>query len=186
MLNLKNFQGVIEVNGNQVSSDFDFNSLNGPVSIRLVSDVLKPKIAPSSNSNLNIDSHEMFKFTVKSYMTQPASPEFDFMAKWNNNKPMPLRTMTGWIEKETKGMVYVHLKGAAEPTITCMRCGRDLTNPISRRYGIGPECMCKIGLIGLALDDVDTIRQKLVDVTWDGWVIRSSIIAKEAVRCGGD
>ena len=121
-----------------------------------------------------------YKVTVKAYMTREATPEFDFMAKWNNNTPMPLRTMTGTVEKETKGMVYMKLHGQAEPVIKCMRCGRTLTNPISRHYGIGPECMSKLGLV-CDIDDVDTIKKKLVDVVWEGWIIKSAITEKEEV-----
>ena len=119
--------------------------------------------------------------TVKKYMTETASPSFDFMAKWNNNNPMPLRTMTGTIEKETRGMVYMKLHGQAEPVVRCMRCGRMLTNPVSQHYGIGPECMSKLGL-SCDITDIDTIKKKLVDVTWEGWIIKSAIIEKEEKR----
>ena len=122
---------------------------------------------------------KQYKITVKKYMTETASPSFDFMAKWNNNTPMPLRTMTGTIEKETKGMVYMKLHGQAEAVVRCMRCGRLLTNPISQMYGIGPECMAKLGLVRIEIDDVETIKKRLTDVTWEGWVIRSAITEKE-------
>lgn len=105
-----------------------------------------------------------YRVTVKRYMTEKASPGFDFMSKWNNDTPMPLRTMTGTIEKETRGMVYMKLHGQAEPVVRCMRCGRLLTNPISQHYGIGPECMSKLGLV-CDITDVDTIKKKLVEVT---------------------
>lgn len=118
--------------------------------------------------------------TVKRYMTEHASPGFDFMAKWNNDTPMPLRTMTGTIEKETRGMVYMKLHGQAEPVVRCMRCGRLLTNPISQHYGIGPECMSKLGLV-CDITDVDTIKKKLVEVTWEGWIIKSAITEKEEI-----
>lgn len=123
-----------------------------------------------------------YRITVKKYMTEEASPEFDFMAKWNKNEPMPLRTMIGTIEKETKGMVYMKLHGHAEPVVKCMRCGRTLTNEISKRYGIGPECITKIPmLMNLDISDVDSIKKKLVDVTWEGWIIKSAITDKEEI-----
>lgn len=123
-----------------------------------------------------------YRITVKKYMTMQATPEFDFMAKWNNDIPMPLRTMTGTVEKETRGMIYMKLHGQAEPVIKCMRCGKTLTNPISQHYGIGPECMSKLGLI-CDITDVDTIKKKLVDVTWEGWIIKSAITEREEVKC---
>lgn len=124
--------------------------------------------------------HEMWRITVRQYMTREASPEFDFMEKWNKNVPMPLRTMTGWIEKETRGMVYMHLHGEGMQEITCMRCGRKLTHPISRHYGIGPECMSKLGFV-CDIDAVDEIKEKLQTVTWTGWIIKSAITERERV-----
>lgn len=121
-----------------------------------------------------------YRITVKKYMTEKSSPGFDFMAKWNNDNPMPLRTMTGTVEKETKGMVYMKLHGQAEAVVRCMRCGRTLTNPVSMKYGIGPECITKVPFImELDMNDVDTIKSRLVNVVWEGWIIRSSIIERE-------
>ena len=114
-------------------------------------------------------------------MTEKAAPGFDFMLKWNNNNPMPMRTMTGTVEKETRGMVYMKLHGQAEPVVRCMRCGRLLTNPTSQIYGIGPECMEKLGLVRIEIDDVETIKRRLVDIVWEGWVIKSAIIEKEEI-----
>ena len=34
-----------------------------------------------------------YKITVKKYMTEPSTSNFDFQDKWNNGKPMPLCTM---------------------------------------------------------------------------------------------
>lgn len=51
----------------------------------------------------------MYKITVKKYMTEPSTPSFDFMQKWNNNTPMPLSTMFGTEVKQTRGMVYMQL-----------------------------------------------------------------------------
>ena len=91
--------------------------------------------------------NKKYKVTVKKYMTEPATSTFDFQDKWNNGVPMPLCVMQGTMLKETRGMVYMNLKGVAEATCTCAVCGKSLTNPISKLYGIGPECSEKIGLI---------------------------------------
>ena len=122
----------------------------------------------------------VYQITVRQYMTKPASPEFDFVAKFNNNIPMPLRTMVGTIEKETRGMVYMKLTGRGLATCTCMRCGRELTNPVSRYYGIGPECMSKLGLVR-ELDDVEGIKEDLAELKWEGWIIKSAITNKSIV-----
>lgn len=51
-----------------------------------------------------------YKITVKKYMTEPATVNFDFQDKWNNGKPMPLCIMQGETIKETRGMYYMELK----------------------------------------------------------------------------
>lgn len=177
---LKDWTGEVEIGDKKYYHVQDatsvFKSISADTHIKLFS---KKKNAIQSIVEAHNDIVE-YRITVRKYMTQTATPEFDFMAKWNNNNPMPLRTMTGTVEKETRGMIYMKLHGQAEPVIKCMRCGRELTNPISRHYGIGPECMSKLGLI-CDITDVDTIKKKLVDVTWEGWIIKSAIIDKEVV-----
>lgn len=121
------------------------------------------------------DNDKEYRITVKRYMTRKASPGFDFMAKMNEDVPMPLVTMVGKKIKETKGLVYMQLHGFGEATITCMCCGKELTNPISRHYGIGPVCMSKVGIVA-DIEDVDTIKEKLAELTWTGWIIKSAII----------
>ena len=51
-----------------------------------------------------------YKITVKKYMTEPSTPNFDFQDKWNDGKPMPLCTMQGKVTKETRGMFHMELK----------------------------------------------------------------------------
>ena len=173
---LKDWKGEISINDVSVdASKIDFKTLSESTHIILHSNSQKR----TQTKIDSVDDALEYQITVKRYMTQTATPEFDFMAKWNNDNPMPLRTMVGTIEKETHGMVYMKLHGQAEPVIRCMRCGRLLTNPISQHYGIGPECMSKLGLV-CDIDDVDTITKKLVDVTWEGWIIKSAITERKS------
>ena len=121
-----------------------------------------------------------YKITVKKYMTEPATANFDFQDKWNNGKPMPLCIMQGEVIKETRGMYYMNLQGKAEPTSKCLVCGKTLTNPISKLYGIGPECSEKVGLIRIeseeeAKEKLKHIMKQIDDITWTGWVIKSAI-----------
>ena len=187
MINLlKNWNGSVEVNGKQYSHISEIN-----VAELTATDVLSIKLYPavvkteSTTTKTTVESaHESsgeIEITVKKYMTEHASPEFDFMVKWNNDNPMPLRTMTGTVVKETRGMVYMKLHGVGRAEVCCMRCGRNLTNPISRHYGIGPECMQKIGFIGIEIDAVDLIKEKLQNVTWEGWIIKSAITDRREV-----
>lgn len=121
-----------------------------------------------------------YKITVKKYMTEPATANFDFQDKWNNGKPMPLCIMQGEVIKETRGMYYMNLQGKAEPTTKCLCCGRALTNPVSKLYGIGPECSEKVGLIRIeseeeAEEKLKHIMEQIDDISWTGWVIKSAI-----------
>lgn len=178
---LKDWTGEIQIDDKHYTSvdvcKIDFKTLSDDTHIILHS-------VTESRLKSKIDVLQdviQYRITVKKYMTEPASPSFDFMEKWNNNNPMPMRTMTGTVEKETRGMVYMKLHGQAEPVVRCMRCGRLLTNPTSQIYGIGPECMEKLGLVRIEIDDVETIKKRLVDIVWEGWIIKSAIIEKEEV-----
>lgn len=179
---LTDYTGIIEVNGKQYdnieSAETALKAFSGKICIKLcpkAKNINKSELERSTNTIQAVDAKEVYKITVKQYMTRKATPEFDFMAKWNNDNPMPMRTMIGWIEKETPGMVYMHLKGkATDQEVTCMRCGRTLTNPISKKYGIGPECMGKIGFLG-DIEDVDSAKEKIAEIEWSGWIIKSAI-----------
>ena len=137
-----------------------------------------------------LQSNTLKKITVKQYMTRKSTPEFDFMKQWNNDNPMPLRTMIGTVEKETRGMVYMKLHGdiTEEKTLHCLKCGRAITNPVSQYFGMGPECgghnyinpfYSKEELENAVKDYRENV---LKNITWEGWVIRSSIIAEEIVN----
>lgn len=186
---LKNWQGSVEINGVEYNSIQDatsvLKSLNDDIHI----------ILKSTNKNANMSvtdaskdvssdslSHDTeYEITVKPYMTKKATADFDFMLKWNNDKPMPMRIMQGTVEKETRGMVYMKLHGLAKPTVTCYCCGKELTNPISRHYGIGPICLSKLGIIR-EIDDVENIREELINIEWSGWIIKSSILNKKEIK----
>lgn len=180
---LNDWKGELQIDDKYYTSVQDatsvFKTLSNDTHIILHSNKKNVNLTPSSVS----ESALQYRITVKKYMTEKASPGFDFMAKWNNDNPMPLRTMIGIIEKETKGMIYMKLHGQAEATVKCMRCGRTLTNPISMKYGIGPECITKVPFImNLNIDDIDGIKKKLADVKWEGWIIKSAIIEREEIK----
>lgn len=137
-------------------------------------------------SNQKMEVGKTYKITVKKYMTEPATSNFDFQDKFNNCVPMPLCIMQGEVIKETRGMYYMKLQGKAESTLKCLVCGKSLTNPISKLYGIGPECSEKIGLIRIeseeeAKEKLKHIMEQIDDISWTGWVIKSAI--KEWEKC---
>lgn len=188
---LSSWQGNVEINGisyDTVKSAISaFKPSGENISIRLYP-VTKTAVKTDDKDVVegvtHIDTPQAstgeIKITVKKYMTEPASPSFDFMAKWNNDRPMPMRIMQGTVEKETRGMVYMKLHGLALATVTCSCCGKPLTNPVSRHYGIGPICLSKIG-IARDIEDIQNIKEDLVNVTWEGWIIKSAITDREEV-----
>lgn len=142
----------------------------------------------TGNTSVQDGTKKEYFITVKKYMTQKATPEFDFMSKFNNDCSMPMRMMAGTIEKETRGMYYMKLHGTmyAEKMTTCMCCGRTLTNPVSQYFGVGPECGGHNYTHPFDTDEelkaaVAEYKKQLVNTTWEGWVIKSAITSMEEV-----
>ena len=177
---LRQWKGPVEINGQKYENIDLFISgntdLEGSINIKLYPEQQKVQVEDDSK-----EEDKTYRVTVKQYMTKPSEPGFDFMAKWNEDKPMPMRTMTGTLIKETRGMVQMHLKGFGEATCNCLRCGKSLNNPISRHYGIGPDCMAKLGLVR-DINDVDGIKEDLQEIEWRGWIIKSAITEWEEVN----
>ena len=182
---LSKWQGAIEIDGTRYESVKDavslFKTLNSKSSIKLYASAVKADTEQNRQHIEQTTDSTEYEITVKKYMTQPSSGGFDFMLKWNDNKPMPMRTMRGTVEKETRGMVYMNLHGFGQKTITCACCGKELTNPVSRHYGIGPICLGKLGIVS-AIDDVENIKEQLERIKWSGWIIRSSILSQKVVE----
>ena len=189
---IKEWPGAVEVDGTLYPSvDEARNSLSGDAknisSIKLCD---KIKQAPEREYERPVSVGDtVYKITVRLYMTKPATPEFDFMAKWNDNNPMPMRTMVGTVEKETSGMVYMHLHGDITSRVTqhCMKCGRVITNSVSKFFGMGPECGGHNYTNPFESEDdlksaVEAYRREhLQKITWSGWIIKSAIIEREEV-----
>lgn len=194
---IKAWKGAVEING-QPYSDIQtamasFKAVKGEICIKLYpqNETRQESHSGASQPIVAVGNSNEVRITVKKYMTEKATPSFDFMAKWNNDNPMPYRTMTGWAEKETKGMVYMHLHGDiwTERIFTCMCCGRQLTNPVSQYFGIGPECgghnyTHPFGSDKELKDAVNAYRKQLQSVTWEGWVVKSAIT--ESITVGGE
>lgn len=127
----------------------------------------------------------MYKIKVKQYMTKKSTPDFDFMKKWNNDEPMPMRIMVGEKLEETRGMVKMSLHAdiTEKVTLTCMRCGRPITNKVSQYFGMGPECGGHAYVNPFDSDEelekaVEDYREQLRQITWTGWIIKSAIEEK--------
>lgn len=192
------WEGTIEVNNQTLSSIHEIPSnLNVSNGLNIVLTPLETCVKTAKNGlKLEIDEEPETKelvFTVKSYMTKKATPDFDFMAKWNDDIPMPLRTMVGSIVRETKGMYFIKVHGdiISEVTPICMACGKPITNPVSQYFGLGPVCgkhnyvnpfdnECDLKLA------VGKYRQQLKSMTWSGWIPKSAVISMEELNVNRD
>ena len=188
---LKNYTGSITVNDNVIRNEdisTVLDSLEGSIKIKL-----SPKESSIKNSftlqkDAVVDKSSLsYYIFVKPWMTQKSSSNFNFMLTWNNDVPMPLRVMQGKINKETPGMYNMSLYGIPTKTGTCSVCGRTLTNPISRLYGIGPECMNKVGIfsditIEEAKDRLEEINNRIINIKWTGWIAKSAILEMTEVK----
>lgn len=148
-----------------------------------------PTVANPENKVQEFQGSSIYKIKVRQYMTKPATPEFDFHDKWNNGTPMPMRIMVGRKLKETRGMIRMELWGEITEQLThsCMKCGRTLTNPISKYFGIGPECGGHNYVNPFETDEelkeaVKDMQEQLKEIKWTGWIIKSAIEEQEVVR----
>lgn len=176
---VKNWAGKVNINdteynnGTEIDGELDFDTSTVIILHKQFS------VEPPQET---VEADKEFVVTVKPYMTKPASPEFDFMKKWNNDVPMPMRTMVGKVIKETRGMVYMdlHCEILQERTFICMKCGKELTNPVSQFFGVGPECGGHNYTHPFSSDEelkatVEAYKKQLLDTKWSGWIIRSAI-----------
>ncbi len=186
---LKDYKGSIEINGEKYDSVKTalkrFKSDSDTITIKLSSN----RTESVKSSVRASETHTQKKITVKQYMTRKATEDFDFMKTWNNDNPMPLRTMIGTVEKETRGMVYMKLHAdiTEEKTQRCLCCGRPITNPVSQYFGMGPECgghnyinpfYSKEELENAVKDYRENV---LRNITWEGWIIRSAVLSEEII-----
>lgn len=129
---------------------------------------------------------------VKRWMTQKTTDDsFDFMRHWNKNIPMPFRVMRGRVLSETRGMLYMELRACALKTDYCMRCGKPLTHPVSKLYGLGPECGGHYHINPFDTEEelqaaISEVRQKLNNITWTGWIAKSGVECATEVLPNGD
>lgn len=195
---LKNWQGAITINGIEYPSHEAVPSdlaVQGSLNIQLHPANKAAQRAtvglteePKEKSAVELSENQQYRVKVKKYMTKPATPDFDFMARWNNNNPMPLRVMVGEKVKETRGMVYMILHGdiLEERTMCCMKCGRPITNNVSQFFGLGPECgghnyVNPFESEAELKEAVESYRKQLNEMVWEGWIIRSAIEEFEEV-----
>ena len=184
---LSDWKGAVDIDGKSYSS---INAIEHRISVGNTFHIQLHSASPKRAENhvAMSENDTLYRIQVKAYMTKRATPEFDFMAKFNNDVPMPMRIMFGKKIKETKGMVYMELycDMYANVMYTCMRCGRPLTNKVSQFFGIGPECGNHNYVNPFDTEEelkqaVESYRKQLREKTWSGWVIKSAIIEEEKI-----
>lgn len=204
MLNyLVGVNGPISVNGVNYDTvqaalqDMQSKQFHGELTIVLGKSTA-PQQAAAKSVNTNsqapvekiVTAHDtIYKIKVRQYMTKAPSAGFDFHTKWNNGTPMPMRIMVGKKLQETRGMVKMELWGQITDEVThiCMKCGRALTNPVSKFFGIGPECGGHNYVHPFDTDEelraaVEEQNEKLKEIKWTGWIIRSAIEEEEVLE----
>lgn len=180
LVDMFNWEGTVEINDVKYDNIADIDrdlQINDDMNILLIP---KETVRDSQDTQ---SSNVEYRITVRQYMTKKSTPSFDFMAKWNNDVPMPLMTMIGTIEKETPNMYYMNLKADTSFTTVdrCMNCGKVITNPVSKYFGMGPECGRHNYVNPFNSDDelkkaVNDYKQEVLSkITWSGWVIKSAI-----------
>lgn len=152
----------------------------------------RPEPKPLHISGEHLRKGHEYIVRVKPWMTKETTdPSFDFMRHWNRNIPMPLRVMRGRVLSETRGMVYMELRACPLKTDYCMRCGKPLTHPVSKLYGLGPECGGHYHINPFNTEEelqeaIQEVSDKLNSVRWTGWVVKSGIESAVEVLPNGD
>lgn len=177
------WKGKIQINDSEYNNG---SEIDGELMFDNSMVIILNKQFETSSPQENIEDDEEYVVTVKQYMTKQATPEFDFMKKWNNDVPMPMRIMVGKKLKETRGMVYMDLHCDIVDNIYCMKCGRELTNPVSQYFGIGPECGGHFYDNPFSSESelhkaVDEYKKQLHEIKWSGWIIKSAITSFKEV-----
>ena len=183
---LKGWEGVIEIDGTPYENYSEI-----PSDLKISSDtiILLHTEKKSSAGQIAAAADVLYRVEVRQYMTKPSTPTFDFMKKWNNDIPMPLRHMVGTIKKETPGMYFMDLKADTDFGVVqcCMKCGKPITNPVSQFFGMGPECGGHNYVNPFDSEEelkatVDAYKKNVLGkITWSGWIIKSAITNMEEV-----
>jgi SNF2 family DNA or RNA helicase len=79
--------------------------------------------------------------------------------------------------RETEKAILVKGTIRTGPAINCARCGRKLTNPVSRVVGIGPECCEKLGVPRPDFSDAKALDDQLKVATFfdNMWIPKSQM-----------
>lgn len=118
-----------------------------------------------------------YKVEVRQFLTKANS-------SFPDKKPVPFRTMYGYIKRETENGVEMVLNAKLEASSVCMRCGRKITNPESIQFGLGSECISKVPGFPLVSTEelpkyLEELKEKAGMIAWTGWLPKGYITLTE-------
>lgn len=178
---ISSWKGQVFIDGVQYNSVSEI-----PTALELNDNMIIILNTKENNSASRDLTQALYRIEVKQYMTKQSTEDFDFMQKWNNDIPMPMRTMVGTIVKETPGMVYMNLHAdiLEDRMCVCMKCGKPIRNEVSQYFGMGPECgghnyINPFESKEALAEAVSNYRKDLQNITWSGWIIKSAITRME-------
>lgn len=147
------------------------NSTDGSIKITLVPQSYKSNEAEVFDKRIEVED----------WLLRQSDNINTFMLKWNNDIPLPLKIMDINIIKEERGIYYIKAIAPNNNIVKCTYCGRVLRTPESKLVGIGPECLRKIGLPNISINERKKILDKLKSIVWVGWIPKSAIINMEDI-----
>lgn len=136
---------------------------------------------------LTLELNVPYEITVKAYVTKADTEKFQFHKKFNHGNPMPFRTMRGNVINRTEKMYKVDLYAYPTTIEQCLRCGKRITHPISKLYGIGPDCAEYLNIPRYeSRDDLDdnmkSLQKEMKKIVWVGYVPMSAITSATPLK----
>jgi hypothetical protein len=114
--------------------------------------------------------------------------------KWFRDKAeLGSMELEGEVKAVTERALLVEGSASVRESKHCLRCGLEITNPVSQWCGYGPVCSEYVGVErveveerGLSEDEKEEVRGRIVEETWFGekWFPKSQVM--EVVRVGGE
>lgn len=95
------------------------------------------------------------------------------------------RELEGHILRYSRRGVYFEGNATTGDFVRCARCGRALTNDVSRLIGIGPECCAKLGIdrseyeqLARTEEGQEQLRQQIRQIRLEIWLPRNRVEIK--------
>lgn len=100
---------------------------------------------------------------------------FQIAAWFRRKEPSIMREFEGVVVAETPKAYLIHGRYMVSPTGTCRHCGREITHPVSMKYGLGSTCGAHMG-IDPAGESVESIRRRLqVESEFEQWIPKAAV-----------